>query len=315
MKYGVTNHNIEHYDFIETSKIPASVKTDLNTPGYEDFYWTGHSDERLVQHLSNWIDKNIELIDQYQPDILWFDNGLNHRVFDPIKLRVAAYYLNRAHEWNKEVTLSGKGTCFIAGGVQDFEGIGRAPKQVTDFTWMTHEPLAGTWGYVEGKTRAKSPRALINMLIDVVSRNGVLALNVAPKGDGSIPEDQQECLRAMGRWMKTNGEAIYGTRPWIKSEEVAAAGANAENSAGNLRFTKKDDTLFVFFTKWPKSGEVVITSLAENAAPGKPSAVALLGSDVPLGFSKDQDGLKIRIPDNQPGEGPFVLRISGQALK
>ncbi len=127
MKFGVTNHNIEHYDFIETKNIPASVKTDLNTPGYEDFYWTNHSDERLVRFLANWVEKNIELIDQYQPDVLWFDNGLNHRVFDPLKLKVAAYYLNRAHQWGKEVTLTGKGTCFIAGGVQDFEGLGRAP--------------------------------------------------------------------------------------------------------------------------------------------------------------------------------------------
>ena len=271
MKFGVTNHTIEHYDFIETRKIPAGMKTDLNTPGYEDFYWVNHSDERLTQFMAQWLAKNIELIDQYQPDMIWYDNGLNHRVFDPLKLKVAAYYFNRARQWGKPVTFTGKGTCFIAGGVQDFEGMGRVARELTDFTWMVHDPIAGSWGYIEG-TRAGNPRTMLEWLVEVVSKNGVLALNVAPKGDGSIPEDQQECLRAIGRWLKVNGEAIYGTRPWTKSGEGALRlGRGQRYSAREIRFTTKGGVLYAIADGLARRADkCVVTSLPAGAPTGRP---------------------------------------------
>lgn len=311
MKFGVTNHTIEHYDFIEPRNIPAGMKTDLDAPGYEDFYWVNHSDERLAQFLAQWLAKNIELIDQYQPDVIWYDNGLNHRVFDPLKLKVADYYYNRARQWGKQVTFTGKGTCFIAGGVQDFEGMGRVARELTDFTWMVHTPIAGSWGYIEG-TRAGNPRTMIEWLVEVVSKNGVLALNVAPKGDGSIPEDQQQCLREIGRWLKVNGEAIYGTRAWIKSGEGALRLERGQRySAREIRFTTKDGVLYAILMAWPPSGQVLVTSLPAGTPTGKPSVVRLLGGESKLQFSQDAEGLKIQLPQQQPGTGPHVLCLAG----
>jgi len=314
MKFGVTNHTIEHYDFIETDKIPADMKTDLNTPGYEDFYWVNHSDKRLEQFMTQWIEKNVELIDQYRPDLIWYDNGLNHRVFDPLKLKVAAYYFNRARQWGKPVTFTGKGTCFIAGGVQDFEGMGRMARDLTDFTWLVHECLSGTWGYIEG-SKAGSPRTMLDWLVEVVSRNGVLALNVAPKGDGSIPEDQQECLRGIGRWMQVNGESIYGTRPWTKAGEGAMRlGRGQRYSAKELRFTTKAGVLYAIVMAWPEDGQVVVTSLPAGGPARAPIAVSVLGSDTKVEFSQDAEGLKVRLPGQAPGDGPYVLRIAGLKL-
>ena len=311
MKFGVTNHTIEHYDFIEPHNIPAGMKTDLNMPGYEDFYWVNHSDERLTQFMAQWIAKNVELIDQYQPDLIWYDNGLNHRVFDPLKLKVAAYYFNRARQWGRQVTFTGKGTCFIAGGVQDFEGMGRAARELTDFTWMVHTPIAGSWGYIEG-TRAVDPRSMIDWLVEVVSKNGVLALNVSPKGDGSIPEDQQECLHAIGRWLKVNGEAIYGTRAWVKSGEGALRlGRGQRYSAKEIRFTTKDGVLYAIMMAWPESGQALVNSLPINAPTGKPTAVSLLGSEAKLEFSQDAEGLNIQLTQQDPGNGPYAFRIAG----
>jgi hypothetical protein len=103
--------------------------------GYEDFYWVDRNDARLTQHLANWTKRNIELIDQYQPDLIWFDNGLNHRVFDPLKLSVVAYYDNRAREWQKDVTVTGSGTCFISGGCR-----------TSRTCFVPHDRLIDTWG-------------------------------------------------------------------------------------------------------------------------------------------------------------------------
>lgn len=132
MKFGVSNHSIEHYTFIDKLP-PAGMASDLDDPALADFYWVHRNDEKLDRFLRLWIEKNFELIDRYQPDMLWFDNGINHRAFDTMKLKVAAYYYNRAAEWGKQVSLSTKDKAYLAGSILDFERQGRAPKTLTDF--------------------------------------------------------------------------------------------------------------------------------------------------------------------------------------
>jgi alpha-L-fucosidase len=312
LKYGVTNHVIEHYDFIERGRMPADMKHDLDAPGFDDFYWTNHSDERLVEFMAQWLRKNIELIDGYHPSVLWFDNGINHRVFDPLKLKVAAYYYNRAREWGEDVTITGKGTSFVAGDLQDFETMGRMPSEATDFTWMVHEKMTDAWGYTEG-TGAASPRAVLNMLVEAVCRNGVFALNVAPRGDGSIPEEQIATLRGIGEWLEVNGEAIYGSRPWTRAGEGRMQARNARYSGQEIRFTTRDGNLYAILMAWPTDGKALITSLSRESAPDAPASVTLLGGGA-LEFSHDPAGLHVTLPEKPAGDGPFVLRISGLKL-
>jgi alpha-L-fucosidase len=133
MKFGVSNHSIEHYTFIQPL---AGVKTDLGDPAYVDFYWvTNHNDANLQKFLELWLAKNVELIDKYQPDMLWFDNGINHRMYDPLKLKVAAYYYNRARQWGKEVSISTKDRAYLAGSILDFERQG-ARRQLPSDTYV-----------------------------------------------------------------------------------------------------------------------------------------------------------------------------------
>ena len=97
LHYGVNNHSMEHLTFIS----PPGGPTDLDDPGYADFYRMDRSPEATRTFLAEWVKKNYELIDQYKPDLLWFDNGINPRVLDPLKLEVAAYYYNRAVQWGQ----------------------------------------------------------------------------------------------------------------------------------------------------------------------------------------------------------------------
>jgi alpha-L-fucosidase len=314
LKFGVTNHVIEHYDFIERSRMPADMKHDLDAPGFDDFYWTNHSDERLVEFLAQWLRKNIELIDGYKPSVLWFDNGVNHRVFDPLKLKVAAYYYNRARQWGEDVTITGKGTSFIAGDLQDFETTSRMPREPTDFVWMMHEKMTDAWGYTEG-TGAASPRTVVNLLVEVVCRNGVFALNVAPRGDGSLPEEQVATLRGVGDWLATNGEAIHGTRPWKRAGEGNLNLDRGERYvAGDIHFTTKAGDLYAILMAWPEDGTASVTSLSTESAVDTPTSVKLLGSESELEFAQDPSGLHVTLPDKPATEGPYVLRISGLGL-
>ncbi len=315
LKFGVTNHTIEHYDFIEVNNIPTDVPTDLNAEGFEDFYWTDHSDARLIQHLANWSKKNIELIDQYHPDLMWFDNGLINRVFDPLKLSIAAYYFNRAQERHQDVTFTGKGTCFPAGAIQDFEDWQRVPRDATDFPWMVHDRLINTWGYTEN-AQIIPTGAVIRKLIEVVARNGLYALNVAPKGDGSIPDDQQQALREIGDWLRVNGEAIRGTHPWkLAYEGAPLRDSGAQYSAADVRFTAKDDCIYAFLMEWPADDRAVVTSLAASKWDGRIRKVELLGHDGELQFTRDSRALQVQLPTNKPCEHAYVLKISNPSTE
>jgi alpha-L-fucosidase len=307
MKFGVSNHSIEHYTFIN-QRPPAGVKSDLDDPKYADYYWVNHTEENREKFLELWVAKNIELIDKYQPDMLWFDNGVNSRAYDPLKLKVGAYYYNRALQWGKQVSISTKSTAYLAGSIMDYERQGRAPKELVDYPWQPDDPIGPTFGYTtanRGEDRSKdmevsSPTALLQRLIQDVSRNGNYLLNISPRGDGTIPENQQRVLLAMGAWLHTNGDAIYGTRAWSKSDE------------GKTYFTRKGDTLYAITLEWPASGELALSSL--GSAVGAVSKVELLGTPGMLGFSQDASGLKVKFPAEKTGEHAWALRITGLKL-
>ena len=219
LKFGVASHNIEHYTFIHP---PPGVKTDLDAPKFANFYWTNHSDARLVEFLQDWVLKSMELIDQYQPDIFWYDNGINSRDYDPLKLKVAAYYYNRALQWHKPVTLLTKDSAFLAGSVLEFEKLNpRGPTQILKGIWDAEEPIGSTWGYSTANPveTFRGAGSVINELCTILSMNGNLLLNLSPTGTGAINDAQRTALKEVGKWLAVNGEAVYGTHNWIVDGE------------------------------------------------------------------------------------------------
>lgn len=154
----------------------------------------------------------------------------------------------------------------------------------------------------------------------MVSKNGNLLLNVGPRPDGTIPEPVQQVLRDVGAWLKVNGEAIYGTRPWTRYGEgpTAVAGGAFHDTdtkpytSEDFRFTTKGETLYAIELGWPADGKVTIHSLGSSALTGqKVQSIDLLGSDARLEWRQDPDGLRIQLPTRPPGKYAYVFRAVG----
>ena len=314
MKLGLANHGIENFQFINPPKELAdrmkAEKADLYDPKWADFYnYADRSDAACQRFLVNWYERNEELIDKYHPDLLYFDNGIDQRYLDPLKLNIAAYYYNRARSWGKEVSLTTKKAAFAPSGkntqtigsIIDFEG--HTPGGIRTGSWEEDRPIGSSWGYIEG-IHSNSPETVIGWLVDAVSKNGTLLLNVSPKADGTIPMDQQETLLSIGKWLATNGEAIYDTHSWIRYQDT---GTN------HIYFTVNGTNLYAILMGKQSEPEVLIASLAKSqqATGGTIQSVTLLGSPTPLKFSQDAAGLKVKLPGNLPEQVAYTLKITG----
>ncbi len=317
LKFGVSNHGIENFQFInppgDLTNILKANHADLYDPKWADFYNVAdRSDEACKKFLLNWYARNVELIDSYQPDMLWFDNGVDQRFLDPLKLQLATYYYNRAKSWGKDVSISTKKAAYsptdknteTIGSIIDFEKIGgRSPSGIRTGAWQVDEPIGSTWGYTSDM-HVSSPGSIIGKLVDTVSKNGTLLLNLSPKADGTFPQEQQTTLLEIGQWLGVNGEAIYDTHNWTQASEGG-------RGKMNLHFTVKGDALYAIIVgNWP-TGELVIASLADGASSGKISAVTLVGSNTKLQFTQDSTGLKVRLPGTAPCKYAYSLKIIG----
>ena len=184
--------------------------------------------------------------------------------------------------------------------------------------WQTDTSVSNkSWGYIKNDT-FKSPEFVVHQLIDIVSKNGNLLLNIGPRSDGTIPDEVQQVLLEVGAWLKVNGEAIYGTRPWRiygEGPTKVAAGSfhdtdTANYTAEDFRFTTKGDVLYAIGLAWPTNGEAVIHSLAQTVGSERVKSVALLGSDAKLQFNQRADGLHVQLPTQPPAKYAYVLRLT-----
>ncbi len=328
MKYLIALHHAENWWFYP-HHIPAYDTAD---PRYAGLYGQPHDlggiPDRQLRHeewwdferpsqkfLEQWKNKTLEAIDRYQPDMLWFDFGLRF-IQEKYKKDFLAYYFNRAEEWGKEVVVTYKWHDLVPGsGVIDLE-LGRFDT-LTYMDWITDTTVdAGHgWGYLK-ETPYKTPQNLIHYLVDNVSKNGYMLLNVGPRSDGSIPEQAQEILHAIGKWLAVNGEAIYGTTPWMIYGEgptqMTKAGYFMEDqevqyTPQDFRFTVKGDTLYAICLGWPAQ-EFTIPALYK-LWPNEIQSVQLLGHGQELPWQWTPKGVKIIRPAEKPCEHAYVFKI------
>ncbi len=318
MVFGLSSHRAEHWWFFDGG---MAYPSDVQDPRYTGLYGPAQPEkmEPNEEFLDDWLARLIELVDRYEPQIVWFDWWIEQPAFAEHLKRFAAYYYNRGAQWNRGVAINYKNEAMpVEAAVYDVER-GQLGDTRPCF-WQTDTAVSrNSWGYIEGQDY-KSPGSIVQDLVDIVSKNGALLLNIGPRPDGTIPEGDEAILLEVGRWLWLNGEAIYGSRPWKVYGEgptrVVEGGFTDTQRAAftgeDVRFTTKGRTLYATLLAWPQGGEAVLRSLGSNLRlfPDEIGEVRLIGFGQPLEWRRDPDALRAKLPAEKPCDHAFVLRIT-----
>ena len=324
LHFGASNHRAEHYWFMNGGR---AFPSDVQDPQYASLYGPAHVSpsgadvpDKGVLHpdpayLNDWLARAGELVERYHPDLVYFDWWVEQPEFQPYLQRFAAFYYNDAAQHGQQPVLFRKNDAFPEGTtVLDIERGGL--DQIRPKHWQTDTSISqASWGYVKGDTY-KSPQSIVWQLADTVSKNGNLLLNIGPKSDGTIPVEAQNILRQIGAWLKINGEAIYGTHPWVVYGEgptKAVAGSFHDDASGaftaeDIRFTTKNGTLYAIALGWPNQGHLVIHSLGQSSN-FKVAGVSLLGSSEKIFWQQHADGLYLDLPSKPNGAYAYSFKI------
>lgn len=268
-----------------------------------------------------WWAKVKEVIDRHSPDVLWFDNRMQI-LSEGIRQEMAAYFLNHAIANGQEPVLNYKRPDMVFGaGTIDLER-SRMP-DIFPEPWLTDTSVSrSSWAYATDLEYYTADR-LTDDLIDIVSKNGCMLLNVAPAPDGTIPDEQQEILRGIGAWLKVNGEAIYGSRPWLvfgEGPNNPAAGHLADVgfdgfSGADIRFTTNDGNLYAMVLGWPTDGNTVtIQALGTSKYSDEISEIRLLGYEGEVEWERTVEGLVIDMPEVDRSAAAYTFRVERKAM-
>lgn len=275
--------------------------------------------------LDAWLARSTELVDLYHPDFFYFDWWIGQPAFKPYLQQFAAYYYDRSAQQKQQPVLTYKeeamppnvATLDIERGKLDTQRL---------LPWQTDTSISiHSWGYVEND-EYRTATSLIQQLVDTVAKNGNLLLNVGPESDGTIPEQAHTVLLEIGSWLRINGEAIYGTRPFaVFGEGPTKAPKNSTEknkdiqsyTAEDVRYTTSSDHRFVYaiMLGWPKTGSLTMHTLFRGNPylPGPVCAVDLLGSSAHISFAEAADGLHLTLssvpPKGLPTPSAYVFRL------
>jgi len=317
LHFGLSSHRAEHYWFFDGGR---KFDSDVQDPKYADFYGDAVPQEQppSQRFLKDWLARSTELVDKYNPELVYFDWWIGKKPeYKPYIQKFAAYYYNRAADRNAHVVLNYKEEAMPEDtAVLDVERGHFADTRPRH--WQTDTSISWkSWCYVENDD-LKSPEALIQLLVDVVSKNGNLLLNVGPKADGTFAPEAEQRMLTIGKWLEANGEAIFGTRPWRKFGEgpaQPASGAFKENSekpytSEDIRFTTKPGALYVIAMKRPPDNRLLVKSLPSSDATVRIRTVSLLGSSSKVNWTTTPDGLALELPKGVNSDLPIAFKLS-----
>ncbi len=293
-----------------------------------DRVWNENPPPTNPEFAEKWFLRCQDLIDQHRPDLVYFDN-IGNLPLGQAGLDIAAHYYNASMAWHHgklEAVLNVKGIkeAWRPAVVEDYER--GASDVIQPAPWQT-DTCIGSWHYERRlfeQHRYKSVGQVVNMLLNVVSKNGNLLLSIPVRGDGTIDADEVAFLEGLAKWMAVNRDGIFGSRPWkVYGEGPARGGGGMFNenrvsySAQDIRFMTKDDTLYAYLLGWPGEKPALIKTLATTSpqvAGQKIRAVSLLGHQGKLQWSQDEQGLTVTMPAQPPSEHAVALKITGLML-
>lgn len=311
---------------------------DMFDPKFADFFRGENSGTTEEEFSLEWVAKIKEVIDNYQPDAIWFD-GLrscmknNHPSEEQVK-DVIAYYFNKAAGNKQDVTVCNKHAGDFnfpsSFGLLSYENGREMPLEV-DPWFLIDRAIGYPWCYVNDKQYRDGSGYHVKSLVDLVSRGGVFLLSLTPKGDGSIPEEEQRIMRGIGKWLKVNGDAIYGTRKWKIIGEGSAEmleyndvkkrddwNYRQDFTAEDIRFTMKGNTLYATALNWPENGKILIKTLSTNekicadkkiSAEKEITGITMVATGKPLKWSRNASGLEVIFPKEKPCDFAYAVKI------
>jgi alpha-L-fucosidase len=337
LRFGVSDHLSNSYDWFATSHLSdksgryAGIPYDGTNPAFADLYHdyigepadfikTAKAMGRIApkRWKEQYFKRIKDLVDQHQPDLLYTDGGIPFEEYG-LALLAETYNVSAAkHAGRVEAIYDSKvatdcaiGTCMLdrERGVTD--GIWSVP-------WQT-DTCIGDWHYKLG-FKYKPAKKVIDLLVDIVSKNGNLLLNFPLPGNGELDADERVVLKEITNWMDVNSEGIFGSRPWkVYGEgpamlEKPGSGMNEgrvpDLTAHDFRFTTKSGAMYVFVQGWPE-GECVIQSLglANSQRPGRITRVEMLGWQKPLRFKQESSSLIVFTPESKPITGDIGVTL------
>lgn len=324
-----SSHRAEHYFFMNLGR---EFDSDVNDDNYRDFYgpavlapeWgydtspTENSYTRGPDEdwLKDWLVRTADIIDNYKPGILYFDWWLHNKAFKPYLKKLCAYYYNRAEEWGREVTICYKHTAFPP-GVATFDMERGALAEISPEYWQTDTAIGKhSWGYIKDN-EFKSPYKLICDIIDAVSKNGNILLNIGPKPDGTFTEEEEAALLAIGKWMEANGEGIYGSTYWTQYKEgdtvISSGSFNDSDEVAytekDFRFTYKGGSVYAFWMR-PAAGDVHIKAFKKHLPHDFfIEEISLLSTGEKLEYERNEEEMIIKAKESLKSDMPLCFKI------
>ena len=329
--FGVSYHRAEHWWYFEPG---TQLDSDVNDPKYADLYGPAKkaslnpldppSPENQPpdnEFLIDWLLRVVELVEKYRPQVIYFDWWIENPVFQPYLKAFATYYYNRAYQWGIEVVITYKHKAFPQGtAVYDVER--GTTTDIMPEPWQADTSVCyNSWGYIRN-CEYKPIKIIISHLVDVVSKNGNLLLNIGPKPDGTIPEQQEKLLKNIGDWLEVNGEAIYYSRPWKTYGEGPSKIMGKEFmeqkislTSRDIRFTKRytypyGEILYAIIFGEPKE-TIVIKSLSTTSKlfSGEIEYIELPSIQKTLRWMRNEEGLIVQLPKQKEGKQAYTLKI------